>query len=267
MTDTGLRYATFGVSTHPAVVLLHGFMGARGDWGEVVESLHATHYCICIDLPGHGESIAYEGSDPYRMKDAGEGVLHVLDALSVKHASIVGYSMGGRLALSLICNAPDRWLRVCLEGSSPGLRTEHERCARRELDEQRARSLERGEFERFLQAWYGHSFFKSLASDVDRFEALLQRRRQNDPLELARSLRMMGVGSQDSYWDCLPDVAVPALFIVGGDDTKFVDMAEEMQSVSPASQLAIVRGAGHNVHYERPVEFTERLIKFLRYHE
>ena len=99
--------------------------------------------------------------------------------------------------------------------------------------------------------------FRSLAGELAR------RRLRNDPGELARSLRGMGTGRQPPLWGALPALAMPALAVAGELDPKFAALARRMEREAPPLRAAVVPGAGHNVHLERPGAFGRLLREFL----
>ena len=77
-------------------------------------------------------------------------------------------------------------------------------------------------------------------------------RRRNQPEGLAAALRGLGTGSLPSLWPRLSELRVPVDLVVGGRDTKFRAIAEEMAQELPRARLTVVAGAGHAVHWEDP---------------
>jgi 2-succinyl-6-hydroxy-2,4-cyclohexadiene-1-carboxylate synthase len=252
-----LHFTACGDSNKPHVLFLHGFMGRGRDWETVVAGLADAFRCVTVDLPGHGDT---RDSEPYSMQATAGRLASLMDSLHCRACSIVGYSMGGRLALYFALHYPHLVRRLVLESASPGLRTESERAARRDHDKALAQALERDPFDDFLRRWYDQPLFESLRRHPQTREALIAARRDNDPLELARSLREMGLGSQPSLWERLPELSTGTLLIVGESDTKFREIAAETAALSPALRVETVPGCGHNVHDENPAEYT-RLVK------
>ena len=244
------------------MLFLHGFMGRSGDWDGISTGLDRRFFRIAVDLPGHGAS---SGMPPasYTIGGAARCVLEVLEGAGVGRATIVGYSMGGRLALYLALRHPDRCAGLFLESASPGLEGVEERAARRRADEEKAARLEGGDFPGFLHDWYRQPLFAPLARDEGLLRQTVEDKRRNDPAELARALRGMGTGSQPSLWNELPDLRVPALTVAGGLDGKFVGISRRMASINPEMRPAVVPGAGHNVHAEAPGAYLSLIESFL----
>ena len=244
------------------MLFLHGFMGRAEDWRGISAGLDERFFRIAVDLPGHGASLGMP-RDRYTMEGAARCVLEVLDRAGMDRTTIVGYSMGGRLALYLALRHPDRCAGLFLESASPGLEDAGERAARRRADEGKATRLEGGDFEGFLHDWYRQPLFTPLARDEDLLRRTIEDKGRNDPAELAKSLRGMGSGSQPSLWGELPVLRVPALAVAGGLDEKFVGISHRMASRAPGMRAAVVPGVGHNVHAEAPTAYLSSLEGFL----
>ena len=260
--ETGLGYASFGGPSLPAVLFLHGFMGSSEDWAAAAAALEGRAFAVTVDLPGHGASLGLP-PETYTIEGAARAVIRVLDDLGVEEASLVGYSMGGRLALYLALRHSGRCARLMLESASPGLVSTKERAARRDADEERARRLESERFEEFLRDWYRQPLFASLARDGELLRSTIEARRRNDPTELARSLRGMGTGAQPSLWEELAGLRTPTLAVAGELDGKFGEISRRMAGISPMVRTALVPRAGHNVRAEAPEAYAALLQAFL----
>src|SRR3712207_6455510 len=92
-----LTYEVSGDRRSRAVLFLHGFLGSSADWRRVTSALGDQAFCIAVDLPGHGSSLALP-ADSYTIEGATRAVIETLDRLEVERPTVVGYSMGGRLA-------------------------------------------------------------------------------------------------------------------------------------------------------------------------
>jgi 2-succinyl-6-hydroxy-2,4-cyclohexadiene-1-carboxylate synthase len=259
---SGLGRKVYGSPDHLVVLFLHGFMGSSADWKYAVTAIEDRAFCIALDLPGQGGSLKL-APEAYTMEGTARAVVSTLDELEARRPVIVGYSMGGRLALYLALRYPERCAGLFLESASPGLESAGERAARTEADEEKAKRLESGDFETFLRDWYRQPLFAPLAREERLLRRTIEARRRNDPPELARSLRGMGTGSQPSLWEDLEGLTVPAFAVAGELDGKYAGISSRMASLSPKVEPMVVPGVGHNVHDEAPAEFVALLGGFL----
>ncbi len=257
-----LNHSLTGDPRNPAVLLLHGFMGSSRDWKPVAPALGERFYGIAVDLPGHGGSLGLS-PESYTMEGASGSLIRLLDELDIERPRVVGYSMGGRLALYFALRHPERCSGLLLESASPGLENAQERAARRQSDEEKAVRLESGDFEEFLKDWYRQPIFSSLGGEEKLLRRTIESRLRNDPAELARSLRSMGTGSQPALWDELAGLSVPTMAVAGELDEKFVSIGRCIETESPMVSSAPVPEAGHNIHAEAPEAYQGLLRDFL----
>lgn len=211
-------------------------------------------------MPGHGETCA----DAFGFAAAAAFVVEALAKVGVDRFSLLGYSMGGRVALGLALDHPDQVTRLVLESASPGLPTSEERAARRAADRALAADLERGGIGPFVSRWEAQPLFSTLRRlpEAERARVRSERLAQ-DPAGLAACLRGMGTGSQPWLGGRLEEIGVPVLVVAGAEDAKFRDWGEWMTARIPRAELAIVAGAGHVPHLERPEEVARRVEEFL----
>lgn len=251
-------YEPWGHKNHPKLFFLHGFMGSLADFKPIIEILGDQFCCLAIDLPGHGQTKILDTGLSHGIHEIAESLIALLDRLDFTPCHLIGYSMGGRLALYLAYCFPDRFKSVVLESASPGLATEPERSQRQQLDEKLAIQLETGSWPSFLSQWYEQPIFESLRHHPN-FGLLLERRSQNHPQELAQVLRTLGTGNQPSLWEELSQIQYPIRLMVGALDSKFIDINQIMLSHCQSAVLDIVPDCGHVVHFEQPHVFAELL--------
>ncbi|MBD2039573.1 2-succinyl-6-hydroxy-2,4-cyclohexadiene-1-carboxylate synthase [Microcoleus sp. FACHB-672] len=257
------HYSLIGSLNQPVILFLHGFMGDSNDFSEIISMLCEQFCCLAVDLPGHGKTLINGTSECYTMPNTALGLINLLDNLKIEKCFLAGYSMGGRLALYLTLHFPSRFEKVILESTSPGLKTAEERTQRIQIDWEWARELETKDFKDFLLNWYKQSLFKTLQTHPN-FDKLIERRLQNNPLELAKSLRQMGTGNQPSLWDKIADNKIPVRFLGGEYDDKFKCINAEMATLCQVSKLRIITKTGHNIHFENPKAYIEILSNFFR---
>jgi 2-succinyl-6-hydroxy-2,4-cyclohexadiene-1-carboxylate synthase len=245
------------------LLLLHGFTGSAAAWGLLVRHLAPRWRTIAVDLIGHGQSDAPARPERYSMDQCVADLLALLDALEIAQAGVLGYSMGGRVALQLAAAVPGRVSALALESSSPGLADPAERQARIAADEALADSIERDGLAAFVERWERLPLFASQAALPAEVRASQHAQRmRNSLLGLANSLRGMGAGRQTSLWDRLPQLRIPTLLIAGELDQKYAAIAEQIAQALPNARSAIVPNAGHAVHLEQPAIFTAAVLEF-----
>ena len=260
LADVSLAYELRGEGT-PAV-LLHGFT-QRGDaWQTLLDHLGSGHRWITFDLRGHGRTQTAAGT-PFSFDACIADVVALLDRLDAPRAHVVGYSMGGRLALHLAVTRPERVRSLTVISAHAGLNGD-ERAQRRDADEQLARRIERDGIAWFAPHWAALPMLASLRERNPAVaQALLESRLQSDAHGLAASLRGMGAGAMQPLWDALGSVRCPVLLMAGEDDPRYVAYAQRMQASLPDARLEVIPAAGHAAHLERPDAVAALIARFL----
>lgn len=248
------------------LVLLHGFTGSIASWRGHLDALAATGLrVIALDMLGHGKSDAPSDARRYTMEHCRTDIIDALRALGVheNEAILLGYSMGGRIALYAAFSGYFRAL--ILESASPGLATEAEREQRRRRDESLAQRIEREGVAAFVAAWERLPLFASQRTLPDATRSALHNQRlHNRAVGLANSLRGVGTGAQPALHTRLPELDLPVLLITGERDAKFCVIDRRMAWMLPRARLEIVPGAGHTVHLEQPETFDRLVHDFCR---
>lgn len=261
----GLTYRVRIVGSGPALLLLHGFTGDLHTWDRFVPDLEEAFRVIAVDLPGHGGTDAPPSPERYRMERCVDDLNALLDGLGVGDVRVLGYSMGGRVALHFALAAPNRTAALVLESASPGIADAAERAARMKADEALADAIERDGVAAFVEYWERLPLFASherLPHNVR--QALRTQRLRQRANGLANSLRGMGAGAQQPLHDRLGEVVAPTLLVAGELDEKYVRIVGEMRSEMARATSVIVPDAGHTVHLERPRQFFKLVVDFLR---
>ena len=258
--DVRLNYEVIGEGT--PVTLLHGFTQSGKSWHEVISLMPPGWKWVVPDLRGHGETRVRPGG-PYTM-DACTADLEMLwDHLGVTRSHLVGYSMGGRLALHVAATRPDRILSLLTIGAHAGL-DEEAREGRTRGDEALAQRIEKDGLEAFVNYWSSLPLFEGLERRGPSFVAQMRAARMdNHIVGLAESLRGMGAGAMRPVWQDLAQVTCPCTFVAGQLDHGYAASARRLAGSVPDGRVVIVQRAGHTVHQERPEAFARLLLAHL----
>jgi 2-succinyl-6-hydroxy-2,4-cyclohexadiene-1-carboxylate synthase len=248
---------------HP-LVMLHGFTGSSSSWKGFAENWKAHSVGAAIDIVGHGRTDSPDNLMRYDIESAAEDLNLLLDQAGIEKTDLLGYSMGGRLAITFAVKYPERVRKLILESTSPGLETEKERKARRISDEKLAQQILLNGVEEFVEYWENIPLFESqkgLPKDV-RMQIRAERL-AHSPKGLANSLRGMGTGAQVSWWDELSGLDMPVLLITGSLDEKFCRIGKKMLDKLKDGYHITVDHAGHAIHVEKPEKFGTIVSGFL----
>ncbi|MBK5443653.1 2-succinyl-6-hydroxy-2,4-cyclohexadiene-1-carboxylate synthase [Peribacillus sp. TH24] len=246
------------------LVLLHGFTGNRDTWKFLIPLLCERYTLIMVDIIGHGGTASPADYRRYEMKQVTDDLKHILDELNFPKTHILGYSMGGRLALGFACLYPEYVKTLMLESASPGLLTEEEREIRRSNDKKLAGKILENGIEAFVDQWENIPLFESQKRLSSKTQAAIrQQRLENNPSGLSSSLLGMGTGSQASYWEELEFLDFPVLLVTGELDPKFCLIAESMQKMLKQAEWKIINDAGHAIHVEDGEKFGKIISEFL----
>jgi 2-succinyl-6-hydroxy-2,4-cyclohexadiene-1-carboxylate synthase len=230
------------------LTLLHGFAQNGTSWAPLLRRLRTPVKVLAPDLRGHGRNRRTPCDMDGCLVDleemwAGEGIVAT---------HLVGYSMGGRLALHIAAHRPDRLLSLCTIGAHAGL-PNAERDRRRVQDEELASRIEERGIDWFTGHWGSLTMFESLRRRRPELAAELDAvRGRQSPAGLACSLRGMGAGAMEPVWERLHSVRAPALVVAGADDLRFRRWLHSLERSLPDGRSALVPEAGHAAHLEQP---------------
>jgi 2-succinyl-6-hydroxy-2,4-cyclohexadiene-1-carboxylate synthase len=248
----------------PPLVLLHGFTGSATNWASHLAAFGRQFTLYAIDIIGHGQSDAPAVLMHYRMEQAVDDLRALLDRLDLASIALLGYSMGGRVALQLALAVPERIRALVVESASPGIADPAERAARVRADEALAASIERDGLEKFIDRWQSLPLFASqqrLPSEV--WQRQRDVRLANRPIGLANSLRGMGAGAMEPVWDRLETFASPTLVLAGALDAKYVEQGAAMAQRLPRATRRVLPNVGHTTHLEAPELFDRVVLDWL----
>lgn len=230
---------------------LHGFLGGPKDWDFLQGRLQDNNHFHAIDL------YSREYSKPQ------EGLLAWAESFNKSAAAshwgdskiLMGYSLGGRLALHALMLQPNLWKGAVIISSAVGNLTEDEKIAREASDALWAERFSTMDWEEVMAMWNSQPLFSG-SSSLLRSEVFYRG-------FLGESLIHWSQAKQNDLSEQLKSLSIPILWVVGLRDAKYVSIANSLQLSHPLSLVAIVPDAGHRVHFERSEAFCSILNSFL----
>lgn len=252
----------YNIGAKEKVVLLHGFTGSNSTWVEVIDYLPSTVEVLLIDLIGHGQTTKPRDTARYVVEEQLEDLHTLFQQLKWNHFTMVGYSMGGRLALAYASQyGVDR---LILESSSPGLAEENEREKRKLSDDLLAERIMTEGIVSFVDYWEDIPLFQTQKRlSFEKQQAIRTERLAQSEIGLANSLKGFSTGVQPSYWGELANLSTPVLLLAGQLDSKFCTIAKRMQSELPNAKIEVIKDVGHAIHVEKPKIFATIIKKVI----
>lgn len=213
------------------IIFLHGFLGSPDDWNSLTQ--YITQPLKTLTLPGHcGTPL-----DPF-----------ILEKEIPEKSIIVGYSLGGRLAMDFARKFPERIESLFILSANPGL--EFEREERVIQDEKWIAMIENEGMDRFLEQWYAQELFTSFSLT----DEIKKRRKEHDPKSLIEVLRTLSPAKLPSLWPHLKSFSFPLLFLFGENDIKYRKIGKRLME---NHEVMWVPNASHPIHLEAPRTIAE----------
>lgn len=246
------------------LLLLHGFTGDSSTWTPFCSVWGGHSKLIIPDIVGHGKTIISEELDRYKIESAAGDLNLLLEQLGINQIDILGYSMGGRLALTFAILYPKKVRKLILESASPGLETEEERKNRSMNDFRLARFIKEEGIQSFVDYWETIPLFATMEKlPAETKRSIRKQRLNNSPIGLANSLIGMGTGSQPSWWENLSQLSCEVLLLTGEKDVKFCRIAEKMMKKLENGTWIAVQKSGHAIHVEDAEKFGTIVSDYL----
>lgn len=243
------------------VICLHGFAEDLTTWDNIYLSGYAF---ITIDMIGHGQSDKPREKICYTLDLILEHLHAVINKVVEGPYTLLGYSLGGRIALAYALQYPQGLSSLILESSSYGTEIEGERLERQGSDLVLAEKIMENGIEWFQQYWSDLSIFASQKNLPLEIQLQIQNRRlQNKEIALANMLLGMGQGVFPYLKEKIAHLNVPTLYVSGELDKKYNKIGKDFCKQNSKVQCAIVPNAGHNVHLEKADEFMVLITGFL----
>lgn len=244
------------------VALIHAGIADSRMWERQVRSFAPSHRVIAPDLPGFGQTPVDQDPVDYRAF-----VRAALDAAGIQSSALVGTSLGGRIALELALESPDRVNALVLVGS--GLDGHEWSQEAQAFGEEEEAALERGDLdaavETNLRIWLAGP-----ARRLDEIDPAIRRlvgemQRNAFQLQQGHDFRLAALEPPAS--ERLAEIRVPTLILTGDEDVPDIHaIAEKLSREIPGAERATISDAAHLPNLERPEEFDRIVLGFLRQH-
>ncbi|MGJ3242111.1 MAG: alpha/beta fold hydrolase [Opitutales bacterium] len=264
-----------GARNRPSLLALHGFLGSGADWLPVIRHLNAgtrpAPSWWTVDLPGHGNSrLGAPARQPF--PESVDRFLHpLIQAISdgEQPLILIGYSLGGRLALHCALDPvfSQRLAGLVLISASPGLSDPGERTARIDRDAGWAHRFREEPLERVLPDWDAQPVLApGPAADTRLEQAFCERRATQDGRQLAWALEAFSPGRLPGLQARLPGLACPVLWLTGEADAAYARVGRVAAQVCPRGRHRAVPQASHRLLLEAPGAVAGALGEFLDLH-
>ncbi|MCX6987436.1 MAG: alpha/beta fold hydrolase [Chlamydiae bacterium] len=232
-----LPFNTYGSHTNPPLIFLHGLLGFKEDWNEVISRLEDAFYCIAIDLPGHGQALSQ--IDPL------SAIKHTIDQLGIDHPSAVGYSLGGRILMKLQKQYPFYFDHLTFLSAHPGLMVQSEKDKKKQEEEVWIERMQTKGIEVFLKMWYDQPLFSSLHKKTELLASIIKTRSTQNLLSILTLYRQFRLSEQE-HFRLLPK---RTSFFYGEEDLSYKNLYMQKQWNIPLFSIA---DSSHAVHLENP---------------
>jgi 2-succinyl-6-hydroxy-2,4-cyclohexadiene-1-carboxylate synthase len=244
------------------VIFLHGFTGQSEDWQFIFDSLLSEYIPIAIDLIGHGKTSSPVNTRYYTTGAITRQLYRIINELGYKDVVLVGYSMGGRAAISYCVTYSQNILGAVFESSTAGIQNFDQRKERVEFDLLLSERIKIEGVEKFFDYWLSIPLFESL-KDAANLDKLKNQRIENSVIGLSNILAGFSTGLMPDFWNRLKDFNFPVFLISGELDEKYTKLNSQMAQLIPGSKHEVIKKCGHNTHLENPELFTKLVNNFL----
>ena len=221
-------------------VALHGFLGQPADWAFLSPDYAPSLY----SLEGHS---LCEAANAFNQQ--------MINAL-LEPGLLIGYSLGGRLALHCCVDNPLLWKGAVIISAHPGLENKTQRLQRQQSDESWAARFEQENWEMVMQAWNSQSVLQSSPYRYIRHE------KEYNRAALSALLRHWSLAKQESLREHIESLPIPILWIVGEKDVAYVTHTQQLNFSHLLSKVVVVADAGHRVLFDTPQRLLAEIDSF-----
>ena len=231
---------------------IHGNFQAPSVWKPLAENLKARNVNLDV-IPVNIENYSFDGFDCWV-----DDFCNSVQTLAGQEKSfLLGYSLGGRLALHASLQNPNLWKSAILVGADPGLESEEEKRLQLDRDRNWAERLRREPLEKLVDEWDAQSVFCGIGNQAPRNLG------EMDPDRLSHQFEVFSKGIQRNLVPKLAELKrPPVLFVSGEKDHKYQGIGEKLAKSTSIVKAQVIADAGHRVPWENPESFVQVLIDF-----
>jgi pimeloyl-ACP methyl ester carboxylesterase len=231
----------------PALILTHGYSSTGEMWAGQIAPLAEHFKVITWDMRGHGRSDYPQDQGQYSEAATVEDMAALLDTVDAPQAIVGGLSLGGYMSLAFHATHPERTRALLIIDTGPGYKNDQAR------DGWNANAIARAE-----------RYDAQGLPDLAKASAEVRLARHRDATGLARAARGMLTQKNARVIESLPTVKVPAIVIVGANDTPFRAASDYMAAKIPGAKKVVIPDAGHSANIDQPQAFNAALLGFLK---
>jgi esterase len=244
--------------TGQPVIIMHGLFGMGDNWRTIARMLEDQCQSIVVDMRNHGRS----PHDPeMNFQVMADDILELMDDLGLDQATLLGHSMGGKVAMHIALHHPDRISRLIVADIAPKLYPPHHTAVIEAISSIDFNSMQdRSDIENTMAAYLGNdqSTIQFLMKNISRDAEGRLEWKANMPVIISAYQHLMEtIGETGTF-------PGPTLFIRGQKSRYIQD--EDLPMIAelfPHYRLETIPGAGHWVHADAPTAFAEAVSRFL----
>ena len=265
---SALEIINYLISGNPAGrrwVFVHGLMGFLNNWQRITSQLAETECCLTYDQRGHGKSFKQDsGYDP---EDYARDLKDLTDALGWDRFILVGHSMGGRNVLVFASLFPEKVEKLIIEDIGPHPSSAANGYYSNLLNSvptpfttrEAAMDFFKNEFPAKVKTTEPPNVLASFlyANLIEKDGAWDWRFSKNGILETVKA------GHKEDRWHLVESLKVPTLWMRGGESKELkIETFQKILASNPMIQGVEIEGAGHWIHSEKPLEFSQAVKNF-----
>ena len=243
------------------IVLLHGYTGSARYWANQTQVLSPKYQIVALDLRGHGKSVAPSREEAYSVEIFTADVFDLLKMLNIKRCCLVGFSLGGFIALQFALEHQDMLAAMVLVGTSSGQFDKGQNYTelRQKLDELARSQSMNAAFE--YDAANNPLRIARFQKHPEQREAMRQKMLQTSVDGYIYTAKAME--KWQPVTPRLAEITIPTLICWGEDDLPFAEASQTLKRGIADSKLVTFKNVGHALHEESPDLFNDTLLKFL----